>query len=708
MKKMRTHFVLYLCLIFMLIPQFTLSGQKASLAGHWEGSIDIPGMKLEILIDFNQKDDGSWEGKISIPAQDAKNLPLENITLEGGSVGFEMSGIPGEPAFKGTFNEDGSQIAGDFTQSGQEFPFVLEREVSPVVKAKKALADFDELVNRGLESLKVPGVAVAVIKDDEVILAKGYGFRDVEQKIPMTADTLLAIGSASKAFTTFAMGILVDEGRLDWETPVHNYIPWFKLYDLFASQHLTPRDLVTHRSGLPRHDLVWYNNYQASREEFVRRLAYLKPTADLRERFQYNNLMFLTAGYLVEVLTEQPWEEAIRSHVLKPLGMERTNFSVVDSQKDDDYALPYREEDGEIKRIPFRNITNIGPAGSINSCVNEMSRWLLVHLNKGMIDGRQIINAQTLEDMHLAHMPTGGTPAIPEVTPSDYGMGWFVDTYQGHSRIHHGGNIDGFSAMVSMLPRDGLGFVVLANKNGTSLPELLIRHAADLILELEPKDWISLAAERIAKGEEVEEEAEKKKQTRRVTGTQPAHELEDYSGDYNHPGYGDIKVFQKNGSLFFTYNEITTPLEHWHYETFNGKEADDPTFMDMKLTFRTNVNGLVARLEAPFESTMEEIVFKKKPSARLFDPDYLKQFVGKYTLIDQILTISLKGNRLTVYIPGQMVYDLEPVLGEEFVLKQVKVIGLRFKTDDKGQVTALEIIQPEGIYEAERVKEEKE
>jgi len=262
--------------------------------------------------------------------------------------------------------------------------------------------------------------------------------------------------------------------------------------------------------------------------------------------------------------------------------------------------------------------------------------------------------------------------------------------------------------MVSMLARDGLGFVVLANKNGTSLPELLIRHAADLILELEPKDWISLAAERIAKGEEVEEEAEKKKQTRRVTGTQPAHELEDYSGDYNHPGYGDIKVFQKNGSLFFTYNEITTPLEHWHYETFNGKEADDPTFMDMKLTFRTNVNGLVARLEAPFESTMEEIVFKKKPSARLFDPDYLKQFVGKYTLIDQILTISLKGNRLTVYIPGQMVYDLEPVLGEEFVLKQVKVIGLRFKTDDKGQVTALEIIQPEGIYEAERVKEEKE
>ena len=705
MKKMRTYFVLYLCLVFMLIPQSALSGQKASLSGHWEGSIDIPGMKLEILIDFSQKDDGSWEGKISIPAQDAKNLPLENITLDGDSVAFEMSGIPGEPAFKGIFSEDGSQITGDFTQSGQAFPFVLEREVSPVVKAKKALADFDALVMRGLESLKVPGLAVAVVKDDEVIIAKGYGFRDVEKKIPMTADTLLAIGSASKAFTTFAMGTLVDEGKLDWETPVNNYISWFELYDLFASQHLTPRDLVTHRSGLPRHDLVWYNNYQASREEFVRRLAYLKPTADLRQRFQYNNLMFLTAGYLVEVLTEQPWEEAIRSHVLKALGMERTNFSVEESKKDSDFALPYREEKGKIELIPFRNITNIGPAGSINSSVNEMSRWLLVHLNKGIIDGRQIINAQTLEDMHLAHMPTGGTPAIPEVTPSDYGMGWFVDTYRGHSRIHHGGNIDGFSAMVSMLPRDGLGFVVLTNKNGAALPELLIRHAADLILGLEPKDWIGLAAESKAKGEKVEEEAEKKKETRRITGTQPAHRLEDYTGDYNHPGYGDIKVFHKNGSLIFTYNEITTPLEHWHYETFNGRKADDPTFMDMKLTFRTNVNGLVARLEAPFEPTLEEIVFKKKPNAKLFDPDYLKQFVGKYQLIDQILTISLKGNSLSLYIPGQMEYDLEPVLGEEFALKQVKVIGLRFKTDEKGQVTALEIIQPEGIYEAERVKE---
>jgi len=705
MKIIPKPFVLCLCIALMFIPQSAFSGQPDSLAGHWEGSIDIPGMKLEILVDFTQESDGSWTGKISVPAQNVKNLPLENIILDANDISFGMSGVPGEPVFKGTLNEDGSQITGNFTQSGQTFPFVLRREVSPVDKAKKALADFDDVVNRGLKRLKTPGVAVAVVKNDEVILAKGYGFRDVENQLPMTADTLLAIGSASKAFTTFAMGTLVDKGQLDWETPVRNYIPWFELYDHFASQRLTPRDLVTHRSGLPRHDLVWYNNDQASREEFVRKLEYLKPTADLRQKFQYNNLMFLTAGYLLEVLTDQEWEDAIRSHVLLPLGMERTNFSVEDSQKDNDYALPYREEKGEIKRIPFRNITNIGPAGSINSSVNEMSQWLLVHLNQGKFKGQQIINAQTLEDMHLAHMPAGSTPAIPEVTPADYGMGWFIDTYRGHKRVHHGGNIDGFSAVVSMLPQEGLGFVVLANKNGASLPELLIRHAADLLLGAEPKNWIGLAAVRKARGEKVEEEAKKKKETRRVLGTEPAHKLEDYTGDFNHPGYGDIKVFQEKEALLFTYNDITTPLQHWHYETFNAQKANDPTFEDMKFTFRTNVNGFVAELEAPFEPTLEPIVFKKKPEAKLFNPDYLERFVGKYKLVDQILTISLKGDQLTLYIPGQEVLDLIPALGEEFVLDQAKVVSLRFKIDEGGHVKALELIQPDGIYEAERIKE---
>jgi len=404
-------------------------------------------------------------------------------------------------------------------------------------------------------------------------------------------------------------------------------------------------------------------------------------------------------------MTDKKWEDAIRTYVFTPLEMKRSNFSVEESQKDSDFSLGYREKEGKIERLPFRNITNIGPAGSINSSVNEMSYWLLVHLNGGKFKETQVVDPLTLEDMHLAHMPTGGTPAIPEVTPADYGLGWFVDSYRGHRRVHHGGNIDGFSAMVSMLPQDGVGFVVLTNKNGNPLPELLIRQATDLIFGLEPKDWIGEAAEKKAKGEEAGKAAEEKKTTRRKPDTKPAHSLEEYLGDYNHPGYGDLNVFVQEGKFFFTYNGITTPLEHWHFETFNGGTADDPTFKDMKMTFRTDVNGYVSSLEAPFEATLEAIVFKKKLDARLYDPEYLQQFVGKYKLITQTLTVSLKGNGLVISIPGQPAFDLVPGLGDEFTLKQVKIISLRFIIDDQGSVKALELIQPSGIYEAERIKE---
>jgi CubicO group peptidase (beta-lactamase class C family) len=678
------------------------AAEEPSIAGHWVGEIELPGTKLGFDVDFALKPDGTWSGDISIPMQNAQDLPLGNISVKGNEISCEITGVPGTPTLKGTLSDDGQKIAGQFIQGGQSFPCAMSRSAGLKAQAKKALAGFDEIVNKGLEGLKVPGVAIAVIVEDEVVLAKGYGFKDLENKVPMTPDTLLAIGSASKAFTVFALGTLVDSGKLDWDKPLRTYLPWFKLYDSFASERLTPRDAVTHRSGLPRHDLAWYNNTTISREDLVRRLAYLKPTADLRAVWQYNNHMYLTAGYLLEVLTGKTWEDGVRAQVLEPLGMKRTNFSVADSQKDNDFALPYRENEGKLEKIPFRSLTNMGPAGSINSSANEMSHWVLVHLNLGKLKEKQIINPQTIQDMHLAHMPTGETPDIPEVTPADYGMGWFVDSYRGRSRFHHGGNIDGFSALVSMLPQDRVGFVVLTNKNGTGLPELLVRHATDLILGLEPKDWVGEAAKSKTKGDEAAKEAEKKKAARRVLNTQPAHKLEDYAGDYFNPGYGDFKVTLEKGQLAFTYNYITTPLEHWHYDTFNGRKAGDPVFEDMKFSFITDANGNVARLEAPFEATLEPIVFEKKPDARLSDPAYLQKFAGKYVLIEQVIVISLKGNVLFATVPGSPDMELVPGLGDEFTLKQMKVVSLRFKVDDKGNVTAMELIQPGGIFEAKR------
>jgi hypothetical protein len=301
-------------------------------------------------------------------------------------------------------------------------------------------------------------------------------------------------------------------------------------------------------------------------------------------------------------------------------------------------------------------------------------------------------------------MPTGATPTRPEISPADYGLGWFVDNYRGHRRFHHGGNIDGFSALVSMLPHDGLGFVALTNMNGTALPELIIRHASDRILGLESIDWLGDAAKRREEGEKAEEQAEKKKEIRRKTGTKPSHKLAEYAGDYENSGYGILKVNLTSDGLEFTFNRITTPLGHWHFDTFNGKEADDPTFQDMKLTFRTDVNGNISAIAAPFEPTVDEIIFTKKPNAQMFDSEYLKRFVGNYELIGQTLTVNLKGNTLTVQIPGQPSLDLVPDLGGEFYLKQVKIISLSFIMDDLGKVTGLELYQPDGTYTATKIK----
>jgi CubicO group peptidase (beta-lactamase class C family) len=698
--------IIFLCLfvLYIFFPTGAYSQDSFSLKGRWEGKIEISGTPLEFNVDFSQLPDGTWKGDISIPAQMAKDLPLADISVSDANVTFKISGVPGDPTFKGKLNETGKKITGDLSQGGQTFPFFLESSADPSIAVKEALQGFDKIIDEALKTFNVPGMALAIVKEDQVVFAKGFGYRDLENKLPVTPDTLMAIGSSTKAFTTYAMGILVDQGKLEWDTPVRNFIPWFRLQDTFMSERITPRDMVTHRSGLPRHDLVWYNNFTSSREDLVKSLAYLQPSADLRERFQYNNLMFLTSGYLIETLTGKKWEDSIRALVFEPLSMKRSNFSIEDSQKDSDFALPYRENDGKIEKIPFRNITTVGPAGAINSCVNEMSHWLMVHLNQGKFQGEQLINPSTLQDMHLAHMPTGATPTRPEISPADYGLGWFVDNYRGHRRFHHGGNIDGFSALVSMLPYDGLGFVALTNMNGTALPELIIRHAADRILGLETIDWLGEAAKRREEGEKAGEEAEQKKEIRRKTGTKPSHNLEDYAGEYENPGYGNLKVALTSQGLEFTFNGITTPLEHWHYDTFNGKEAGDPTFQDMKLTFRADVNGQVAAIAAPFEAAVDEIIFTKKPDARMFDPEYLKKFIGDYELIGQTLTVNLKGKTLTVQIPGQPPLELVPDLGGEFYLKEVKVISLAFVMDDQGNVTGMELYQPDGTYAATKIK----
>lgn len=693
---------LFACAFVIAACSVLASAQSASVVGHWEGSVDIPGTALAISVDFTARDGGGVSGAISIPAQNAAGLPLANLTVNGADVTFAIAGVPGEPTFTGKLDATGAKIAGSFSQGGHSFPFMLDRKQDPAAPARDSLAGFDQVALDAMKKFDVPGAAIAIVKGKDIVYARGFGYRDVEKQLPVTPDTLFAIGSSTKAFTTFVLGTLVDEGKMEWEKPVRTYIPWFKLYDTSAGEHLTPRDLVTHRSGLPRHDLVWYNNYDASRQWLVERLAYLEPTADLRTQFQYNNLMFVTAGYLTEVITGKPWEQNVRDRILDPLGMRRTTFSIVEMQKDTDFSQPYEKKEGHVVKLPFRRITNIGPAGAINSSVNEMSRWVMVHLNGGKYEGKELAKASTVDDMHSPHMTMGEPSDRPEITAPDYGMGWFVQAYRGHQWVQHGGNIDGFSAMVSLFPQDGIGIVVLTNLNATPLGTLLVQTAMDRLLGLKPIDWIGEAAVKRARGEEAHKEGVKKKDAARIQGTHPAHNLEDYAGEYENPGYGLLKVVVHEGHLETVFNGITTPLEHWHYETFSGLKADDPTFEDMKYTFQADSRGYVSALAAPFEPAVKDIVFTKKPDARLFDGEYLKRFTGAYDLSGQTVTVGIKGSGLTVSVPGASLLDLVPVLGGDFVIKQAQVVSIHFVADSAGNITGLELRQPGATLTAKR------
>src|SRR5205085_5881907 len=305
-------------------------------------------------------------------------------------------------------------------------------------------------------------------------------------------------------------------------------------------------------------------------------------------------------------------------------------------------------------------------------------------------------------EMHLPQMATGAPGERPDISSTDYALGWMVDTYRGHQRVQHGGNIDGFSANVVLFPKDGVGIVVLTNLNGTPLRDLITRVIADRLFKLEKVEWLAAAAANRARSEAAAKEGEKKKEAARIAGTQPAHKLVDYTGEYEHPGYGVLKVALRDGKLEATYNNITTPLEHWHYETFNGGKGEEPTFENMKYTFQTDVKGYVAKLAAAFEPSVNEIVFVKKPDARLFDAAYLARFTGEYDLLGQTITVSLKGNTLTTQTANQPRSELVPGVDGDFTPKLSRTVSWHFVIDESGKVAAVELRQPSTVLMAKK------
>lgn len=677
------------------------SSNPASEPERWNGSIELPGQTLAFDLDFLALSSGEITGDITIPAQGAKDLPLEKISITNTSVKATIKGIPGNPTFDGQIVGDGREVKGTFSQGDGKFPFTWTYVDNPSASISGDLSGFIQWAEQARKDWRAPGLAIAIVKDGRVILNQGFGVKDLDSNSPVTPKTQFAIGSCTKAFTTFALGTLVDQGKIAWDTPVRTYLPEFKLKDPFASDHMTPRDLVTHRSGLPRHDAMWYNS-TLPRAEMISRLAYLEPSKDFREAWQYNNLMYVTAGYLIERVAGGSWEDAISSRIFMPIGMTNSNTSVAAMQQAPDFAYPYEWRDEKIRKMPFRDISQVGPAGSINSSIEDMTKWMLVHLAGGKSNGQQVIAPTTLAELMRPQMVMSGESTEPEIINIGYGLGWMISAYRGRLMVEHGGNIDGFSALVTLLPKDGIGIVALTNINSSPLPQLATYHALDTLLNEKKKDWNATALSQRTVGEAMNKEGKEKKQGARKPGTSPSHALSEYAGNYEHPGYGAAKVWLEGDKLWFAYNNISAPLEHWHFEVFTcGANEKDPILEDTQLLFRTNLSGEVDSIEIVLDPSVKPIIFQKKASEKMRDAAYLAKFIGDYELGPQVISVSIKGTTLFVTVPGQPSYELIPTKDDGFKLKELNGFSIDFKSTD-GAVTEAVLIQPNGLFTAKR------
>jgi CubicO group peptidase (beta-lactamase class C family) len=555
----------------------------------------------------------------------------------------------------------------------------------------------ERFVAEQLAAWEVPGCAVAAVRGGRVELAGGWGLRDREAGLPVTQDTLFAIGSVTKAFTATTIGALVDEGLLEWDRPLRDYVPGVRLHDPIVSDRLTIVDLLSHRSGLPRHDLTWLGQPDRSRAELVRRLRYLPLSRDLREEIQYCNLGYLVAGHVVEALSGVPWEDFTRGRLLDPLGMRRSNLSVDEMLADDDHSAAYTRRDGAIVEVPQRPLPAMAPAGAINSSAADMTRWLLAQLADGQLDGVTVMSAATARRQRTPHMLMPDSGDMPGLTLHAYGLGWAIGRYREHKIAMHDGGIDGFTTHCALLPDDAIGVVVLTNTSASLMHAVVACRVLDELLGAEPLDVFGYFKPRFDAARTGAREAKEASDTRVVPGAPPARPLSAYAGQYEHPGYGIITIALDGDTLKPSFGTMQLGLAHRHYETFDltwHEMGDQPTVF--ALTFLSDADGDINAFTVQFELLTEPLRFGRLHDA--LGPEVLRRLCGTYAMGPIETVIALRGERtLTVTPPGSPPLDLEPAGGLRFGVKDQPAITLEFELDGNGAVTRL-VAQPIGIF----------
>lgn len=458
-----------------------------------------------------------------------------------------------------------------------------------------------------MKKWEIPGMAVVVVADDQMMMCEGFGWRDVEKQLPVTSQTRFILGSTSKAFTTLALAVLVEEGKMTWDEPIRNHLPEFALKDELASLRCSARDLVTHRTGLPRHDLVW-SGASLTPEEVVKVLRYLEPSRGFRSVYQYNNLMYITAGVLVARVAGQAWQDFLRQRIFAPLGMSNTGCSVADYLQSAEYAFAYRKKGKKLEVVPWPSPGQVilyGPraSGSINSCVEDMGKWVIYHL-QGEFKGRRLVSAEMLQEIHSPQIVRPPKEAdLPEIQHPSYGLGWAIESYRGHYRVQHGGRTMGFTSFVFFFPDEHFGGAILTNMNSPGA-SLVGNYISDLGLGLPPVDWEAKLAS------PAQPTPQEKVETSSPARFEPIRPLENYQGEFINPAYGQIKIQyeEPTTTLWLMFRHSRIKLIPVDFDLFQPLE---PAWRRYIVKFRTNFKGEIDALAIPFEPAVSPIVFQK-------------------------------------------------------------------------------------------------
>ena len=461
-------------------------------------------------------------------------------------------------------------------------------------------ADFDAYVRRAMSEFDVPGLSVAVVKDQAVVLTKGYGLRSAGKPGAVDADTVFGIASLSKAFTAAALAMLVDEGKLSWDDPVVKHLPWFQLWDPWVTREITVRDLLCHRSGLPAYggDMLSFFS-PLPREEIVRRLRWLKPESSFRSRYAYQNNMYLTAGELLRAVSGKSWDQLVAERIFQPLGMKRSSTSIRQFPADGNVAMPHAKIGAGQRLIEWPNWDSTGAAGAINSTARDMAAWALLQLGGGEYGGRRLFSAASSRQMWTPHTitpaprpPEGSKLPRPNFTA--YGLGWALFDYHGRKVATHSGGLTGMTCRLLLVPDERLGVLVLTNAENP-VHYALIYRVVDAYLGLPETDWI-------AEYRSAQRKAPQKRFPARVEGTRPSLPPEAYAGRYHNPMLGEVEIERLPQGWRFRLKELgpeaEASMEHWNYETFRLRWKD-PTWPQTNLVFRLNSKGGVegARME---------------------------------------------------------------------------------------------------------------